>query len=431
MVASKPVLGGDATSFFATEFENPTTNQLAVRQLDPTQPQVNGLTTITNPVLPTQNAQAYVKNFDPKLYDLTDDSHLMRLIRALIGASGLDGLRRQMVISRLTSMLAQGSFLDLDRFYGAIFGLARHTVELMPTNVDGTTVNPYTDVAPSDVWDAALSSDARYRARLFQLAQGINLGPTAIGLKSAAEAVVSTEVDLVESWVRADFYADTASHTGPIVPPTAYTYGTIASNFGTYGAITPDTFAELEGFAFGAGQTAVENRAELIFTPRRPITQEEKYELSRVLDTLRPANTMVTIGTQTNADKKSIIARNLFADSEQWIIENRITQRSTVISADTDPYALSGQYGSAKPLYGDYSGEQWSYVPTVLRTTSYRIIPTDGTIRGDDESLVYSTGIAHIYASADAVKDTRKALAPRLSGEGVVTTMPISPLRAS
>src|ERR1700730_13368960 len=100
----------------------------------------------------------------------------MRLVLALVGAPGVGGLRKQYAISRLASSISGANFVDADAFYGAIFNLSRHFYEQMPTNVDGTTIDPMTDVANSDLWDDVQSRDARFKSRIQALAKAINMG---------------------------------------------------------------------------------------------------------------------------------------------------------------------------------------------------------------------------------------------------------------
>lgn len=418
---------GDKTSLFLSENVAPTSNPLIKSQIDPTAPQTVGLSLVSDPALPTKNAQEYVKNFDPNLYDLRDTSHLMRFIRACVGASGLGGIRKQVMLAKLSNMLTQGAFLDLDTFYGAVFGLQRRTIETMPVNDDGTVVNPYTDVATSDVWDQAAAADASYRARLFNMARAINLGATYAGLKGVAEAILSCEVDLSESWAKTDFL----SLQGNIVLPTSFTYGQVTSTLITYGGIEPRTYGDLTGQIFGSGDLPAGNRGEIVITPHRGITQEERYQLQHVLNAIKPAHTMVTVGDATIESISTVPLRGLGADTSYWQIENRVTQSSSIINPPIPIYLHSTAIQTARPAFGDYSGEQWSSVSNVAQTKSYRLDFNNEFVTNDDENVVYLDGTSHNYASADGVKDAHQAAAVRLSGEGVVSVMPFTQNRAA
>lgn len=411
----------DTGSFFAAQQENPTGNPLVVQQVDTTAPQIKGLARIANPIQPAQNAQNYVKNFDPNLYDLRDSSHLMRLIRGLCGASGVGGLRKQNLSARIASLLTQGSFLDLDGFYGEIFGLQRREIESFPTNLDGSTVNPYTDLAHSDVWDELISKDARYRSRLFQLARAVNMGATYPGLKAAAEAVVNCDVDIVESWVITDF-ANNQSGLQPIV---SQSYFTIENQYVTYGNIK-QSYGALAGSQFGGSQLPVGNRGELIFTPKRLLTNEEQYQLVNVLNVLKPSHCQITIAVPLVQTSSTITPRGFSSDSENWQIQSRVTPALNLINPTTPIYQNTGPYSQARPVYSEYTGENWTYVPNTVKISSYQQNTITPALINDDQNITYSDGTSHNYVASDGVRDARQAVSYRLSGEGVVTNFPFN-----
>lgn len=409
----------DSGSFFQQQQEAPTGNELINDQVDPTSPQVSGLSLISNPIVPTANAQDYVKNFDPDLYDLTDSSHLMRLIRAIVGASGIGGLRKQNLIARLATILGDGAFFDMDHFYGAIFGLKRHTYEQMPLNLDGTVVNPYTDLANSDIWDDVISRDARYRSRLFLLARAINMGTTFEGIKAAAEAVTGVEVDITESWVRVDFLNSPNS----LITTAGQSYGNITYQSVNYGNISM-SYGDLGGSQFGVGQLPQGNRGELIITPREPITYEDQYQLQKTLNVLKPSHVQVTIATNQVVSATVVPPRGFAADSENWQIQSRITPAVNLINPATPIYENTGDYSQARPVFSEYTGERWTYNPNVVRSASYRMEGETQVANEDAETIKYSDGTTHQYGAKDGIRDIRQSIAQRLSGEGVVTNLP-------
>lgn len=428
MTTPYPVVrnSGDNPSFFASEQENPSNVDLITTQADPRAPQANDFDRVSDPIQPTQHADVYVRNFDPNLYDLRETSHLMRLIRAITGPAGIGGLRKQNLVSRLSSILSESSFLDLDQFYGAIFGLQRHSIEAMPLNQDGTVVDPYTDLANSDLWDEIRSRDARYRSRIHQLAKAINMGATYQGMKAVAEAVLSCDVTLVEAWAT----ADTINQHQTIQLPAGNTFGMIESQYRTYGGIK-GTYGSLSGTQFGQGNLPLGARSEVIFTPQRIITDEERYQLQHVLEVLSPSNVMVTIAAPKVVNTSTVNPRVLAADSENWQVQSRITPAVGLIDPTTPIYDNAGPYSQARPAFSEYSGEKWTYNPTIARTTSYQVRGDFKTINKNEETIVYRDGSRHVYSSADSVMDTRQALAQRLSGEGSVTAMPYSAARAN
>lgn len=410
---------GDTGSFFQNQQSNNNGTYLVTDQVDITQPSIQGLELVTDPVIPSSNSSEVVRNFDPEIYDLTPHSHLMRLIRAVTGSAGVGGLRKQTFIARMSSSLSGANFVDLDAFYGAIFNLSRNSAEKMPLNLDGTTINPLTDAANSDIWDDVQSRDARYRSRIYQLARAINMGGTYYGLVAVAEAILSDSVDLVESWIKVDLL----SNNGNLIYPSGLTFGQITAQLVTYGNIHL-SYSGIAGGQFGAGNTPIGNRGELVFTPRRIISPEEKYQLMQVLSILCPSNCQVTIADNKNQSSIGVSPRNVSSDSEDWIIQNRVTPALNLIQPTEPLYSNAGPYSVARPVFSEYVGEAWSYNANIVKSSSY-IMQNNATIQqGDDQVIIYSDGVTHIYTGSDGIMDVNQAISARLSGDGVVTTYP-------
>lgn len=417
-----PVINvGDAPSFFerVQSLNLSSGGALINTQIDPTLPETAGLTRISDPLLPDENFQKIIRAFDPDLYDLRSTSHLVRLIKALTGGAGTGGLMKQMITSRMVSTLAITAFTDLDSFYGALFNFNRYGIEGMPLKSDGTKLNPFTDIATPELWDDALSRDARYRSRVFQVARAINMGGSVSGIRGVCEALLSSEVDLVESWERVDLQFQNKS----ISAPTGLTFGNISAQYVKWGQFLK-SYNFAEGGQFGAGIAPVGNRSEVVITPRRLISNEEKVQLQKVLRTIRPSHVQITLGTQLNQTTSEIPARSYFSDSEDWDVVVRVTP-ATDLNQPTDPlYADAGPYSVARPVFSEYSGEAWTNNPNVVRTYSYQIVDGQVTSTPSTETIVYQDQTTHQYAPSDGVMDTRQALAERLSGDGVVTVFP-------
>jgi hypothetical protein len=247
------------------------------------------------------------------------------------------------------------------------------------------------------------------------------------GLKSAAQAVLSCDVDVVESWTQVDFTKANSS----LATAGAMTYGYIKNQLVTYGNTGQQSYGQLAGLAFGAGSLPTGNRGELVFTPTRLITQEERYQLTHVLNVIKPANTSITIGTPTVGATNPVTPRQLNADSELWLVQSRVTPATALIDPATPIYNNSGPYSVARPVFSDYSGETWNYSPTIVRSTSYRLDSTgQQSANSDEESVTYQDRSTHVYRAADGIRDLRQAMAVRLSAEGPVTAMPYAQARA-
>jgi hypothetical protein len=414
-------IGSDVPSFFQRVNSQPLSSGGALinTQIDPTLPSARGVVRVSDPVLADQNFRKIISAFDPDIYDLRPTSHLVRLIKALTGAAGTGGLKKQIITSRMASTLAVTAFTDLDAFYGALFNFNRYAIESMPLNTDGTQLDPYTDVATIEQWDDVLSRDARYRSRIFQVARAINMGASISGIRGVCESLLSTEVDIVESWKTVDMsYRNTS-----LSAPAGLTYGNIKAQYVTnIGFYKSYNFAE--GGQFGAGIAPVGNRSEVVITPRRLITNEEKVQLLKVLATIRPSHVQITLGTQLNQNVSQVPARSYFSDSEDWDVVTRVTP-STDLNQPTDSlYSGAGSYSVARPVFSEYSGEAWTNNPNIVKAYSYQIVDGATTTNTSTETVVFQDQTNHTYAPTDSVMDTRQALAERLSGDGVVTVYP-------
>lgn len=408
---------GDAQSFFRSETVSPTGTDLISSQVDPSQPQVDGLTSVSDPIVADQRVLDRLGHFDPTLFDLRDSSHLMRLLQALLGASGLGGLRKQALLRRLEAgSLGATDFLALDRFWGSIFGLTR----MLDESLDG---DPASQVADQDSWDDVAGRDGKFRSRLMQFARAVNQGATYYGLMAAAEAVLGCEVELIEGWTIAD-------QIPPGSIPSAIngnTFLAVRSKYGTYGNMKGIPYGVIEGGQSSPGQVPLGNRGEVVIQPRRGITQEEKWHLDRALELLRPAGVSITIRDSGQETQQLIAARSTWADSEHWDVVSLITPRSDLAFIGDDLYPPGGSYENGRPAYSAYQGESWSYNGQIAAVSSYRMDVTGAIVDSTDyQTITYLDGQRHTYVPTDGVMTDYQASAARAASEGVMTTYPIS-----
>lgn len=114
-----------------------------------------------------------------EIYDKSDESHLVRLMAALCGDSGVGGLRKRLALKRMQTTLAETHYTDLDGLYSRMFGLPRLPSERYP-------------YIPSDLltWDQLREmdvKDARYRRRILTYMKSFMHGATVRGLEMCAE----------------------------------------------------------------------------------------------------------------------------------------------------------------------------------------------------------------------------------------------------
>jgi hypothetical protein len=401
------------------------TLQLSAGQLEPS----GGTVTVTNPIVPDRNVADRLNNFDPEIYDLRPQSHIMKLLKVLLGGSGAGGLRKQSGIARLQNTLSGMHFLDLDRFYGALFGIQRTGVEVQ---IDDT-FDPYHDAATSDTWDDIHARDSFYRDRLIKFAKTIYSGGSAYGLRAMAEALIGSECNLYESWE----WVDEENNNVLVIPNLVYTYTFLGTSPGVWSGLEQHSWADWGGGTVPfAGRTGQKNRGEFILQSKKNLSLDEQYEVTRVLNTFKPQGTQFTVSQNGLVIQEPITLRGVAADSEYWEII------STVIP---NPQNANNPYGTTdftspngtneviqkRPAFSQYQGEDWTYNNNILAVASYTI---DDGIEGttsDDEVITYSDGTSRTYTVGSAVMLGAQAISARITGDGVMTSTPYAPVRSS
>lgn len=582
------------------------------------QPSSDVFSIISDPLLPDRRVVDRIGNMDPEIYDLRETSNLMKFISALLGGAGVGGLRKQTVVARLENSFATTHFLDLDRFYGALFGIVRTNAELMPdfgtltddsgtltqaqdlsvtyslhkdsdfagataaatstaysmgeefvvnepilvsslrywrqgttfvatsmgvfsqttqslvadsqvtpgappastgwhttalpaplllspgryqvvaqypagypfvnaffapggllgtdatvgpvtfpsaagatdgvqsryafsgtltypstaapnnptlgldllfsvastsTVAGGRQFDPYTDAAGSDVWDDVHSRDASYRSRLIKFARAIPQGGTYPGLLAAAEAILSVECELYESWSWVD---DLADHGG-VVTSTGYNWHQVEIGFKSWGAVERGhTWATFGGRILTVGRTGTSNRAEVLLQPKRPLREDEKYQIVRVLNALKPQGVSITVDSEGLAVHDPIAIRGVAADSEYWEVISKVVPNEATSGVGGQSVYQQTDPGKAqpRPAFSQYTGERWTYNNDVTTVTSYEMQGSAPLTSADYETVVYADGSAHAYVPSDALIPGAHATAARAACDGVLTSYP-------
>lgn len=395
------------------------TSQLATNQPEPTQ----GIFTSSDPILPDRIVAERLNHLDPDLYDLRDQSHLMKLFKVLLGGAGLGGLRRQAAVARLQAMFNGMHFLDLDRFYGALFGVQRSTGEAyVDQNFD-----PYVGATDSDSWDEIHAQDASYRGRLIKFAKAIPMGATYIGLKTMVEALVGVSCEIYESWALIDERNASVSSAPGVL---TYPYSLLES--------TAVKWSGMEGSSWGTwgganitqvSRQGLSNRADFVIQPKRDITRPEAYQLVRVMERFRPAGTAFTIDPMGVALHREIEPRSIAADSEYWEVVSTVTPNPNLISPPGGIYPSNPK--EVRPAFASYQSAEWSHNGDIATVTSYVMESHRTLVSNNNELVTYSDGSQHVYTASDAAMPAAQAMSARLVSDGVLTTGAYSPSRGT
>lgn len=413
----------------ATKLQGAVYQDLMSLQLSGGGPESSNMEIVSDPIIPDRAVIDRLGHMDPELYDLSDNSHLMRLLKVLLGGAGAGGIRRQVAVARLQNSFRSMHFLDLDRFYGALFGIRRTRAEMMPdfgTLTQPAIFDPYTDAAGSDVWDDVHSRDASYRDRLIKFAKALPLGGTYAGIKAAVEALFSVECEIYESWTWVD--EQNAAATQP--PVLLYTYTTLTLAYPTWDQMaTNQTWGGLAGGAsagsYFLGRTGQKNRNEILVQPKRQITASEQYEAQRVVGRLTPAGTQATINPDGLAIHQPVAIRDVAASSEYWEINYKTTPAPQLVPAvPKEPVYVQPdptEY-QPRPAFSNYQGEKICYNNEITKVLSYRMISQAIVTSTNFETVVFVSGRSRSYTASMALMDGGQVLASRVVSDGVMTS---------
>ena len=148
------------------------------------------------PVNISQTLLWKTRNFPEEVYDFNPSDNITTLMQILLGGAGTGQLTNVQVAARLTQQYLQ--FSDLDNTLGELLNSPR-----LPNEIYSSNVNPFTDQLNYSQWQDVFAKDAAYRERLTGLVTALMRGGNPLGIKSTAEAVYQTPVQVVENWTTA------------------------------------------------------------------------------------------------------------------------------------------------------------------------------------------------------------------------------------
>lgn len=394
-----------------------------------TQPLPGGTTTATGMLSPDQMLAERLRNFYPGVYDLSPGSALVHFLESLLGDSGVGQLRKRQTVARLQEALTSTSFYDLDSFYGALFGDIRGPSGSLPVNpATGVTVSPYTDLGTSDGWDDVEAIDAKFRERIINLARAITLGATVPGLQALGEAVAGYKCHVYETWRVIDNEGPQAGQVSVL------SWSQIMAQYATWNAFPASlTWNSLQGFtttgtpAFGG--LGINARSEVIVIPRKMYAttaagqtemSSDLYGIERVCEVLKPANTLLSVSTESQLIQTPVPIAALWADSEFWEITYDVSPPDL-----TDPAyaaALAGYQRGGQPV------------------TSPLTVPSPPMCQGQGTQISYAADVTVSWAQASRPgqpaipADVTNFETEMIGGQQVTYTAPkavIDPVRAA
>lgn len=412
-------------------FDIPSTNSATLLQLQTvaSRPFVGELSSASGVLLPDVAAYDRLSSFPEDLYDLRPSSHLVRLLKALLGDGGVGQLRKRNALAQFEGSLASTHFYDLDRFYGALFGARRSVLTQLP-------LDPTTEVATPDGWDDVHALDAIFRERIIKLAKAITLGATPMGMQALAEALTGVECDIYEVWQQIDTAA---------APGGANTYATVASTYANYGAMKTYTWGQISGVV-SFGKLAINARNEFTVRPKTVYSPsdytsavkhaEDLYGILRVINVLKPAQTLASVDDTGLAVHQKVPIRAVSADSEYWEVTSSVVSKPGL--EDTYHVAYQAYDNRAKPNqiqaavprppFTSSQGQEWSYVSEVTSVKGYvkphtQELPTSASPTPNTFDVVrFFDNKTISYRPEYATIDPRQAQASQAAGDGSLSS---------
>lgn len=370
------------------------TAEILARQTKEGTPKPGGVQRGTDLILPPERVANRLRHFAEEVFDTTPESHISRFMKVLLGDAGAGQVRKRITVTRLQQALQGTHFFDLDRFYGALFGLRRNSYERYLTN-------PYADTAVGEVWQEIRGKDTSFRSRIEQFGRAITYGATPTGIELAAEAVLSVDCDILESYYQAD------------------------AGFRTYDELEGTPYSDMEGVSYeelqGDPLPRLESQRRLFTVrPKRLITLEEAYNLSRVLDRLKPADSRYEVESQGIPVHLPAALRGFYADSNYWEVMRYVAKDQTGETA----------IEQTRPPFSEYQGEAWSYNGVVAGASAYTLDSEGAPTSMPTQRVVFGDGSFYDYAAAAAVMPQRYVQAGRSVSDGILVSHPYSAVRA-
>ncbi len=388
-------------------------SEILALQRDPSDPDIEGLDVVSDALLPSSSTAYRLRHFDSETWNLSAESSLVKLAKALLGDAGVSQVAKRVLMSRLQGAIRSTHFFDLDRFYGALFGLRRSASERL-------TFDPSTDKATAEEWEDASRRDASYRSRIEQFARAISFGPTPLGMELIAEAVLGVDCDIQEVWRTAD--------------RTYQTWGDLEGAYATWGDLeaTGLTWGDVASPGDGLAVPGL-NRREFVIRPRRAITEAERYDVMRVIDRFRPVDSIVTVDASGLPVHTAVVPRAIEADSEHWEVISRVASQRV---GTEQPYFVESDIPEEQPrsAFVGYQGEAWSYNPEIAAIQGYlESVPDEPVMVSGQPGLLYQRieigGSPFDFSPHLALMPKRQVLAGRYASDGVLASDPYASTR--
>jgi hypothetical protein len=150
---------------------------------------------------PTDVLKQARKFFPQEVYNLSSQTNLYKFLLALLGDSGVGGMKKAITYARTQQALSNVHFEDLDTLFSGALSLSRQNSEIYNTI-------PSSSLLTDAQWLEVRSKDANYRSRANDYIKGLQYGSTETGYSLIARAATGYDSTIYEQW---QYYDDIAS----------------------------------------------------------------------------------------------------------------------------------------------------------------------------------------------------------------------------
>lgn len=250
------------------------------------------------PLVSSINLDSLMAHLDDNVYDKSPTSHLRHIIEVLCGKSGFGGLLYKSVRDWLNGGVETAWLGFVDQLFASIYGLPRIYKETTVFNVSDA-------ILTADEVSEALVKEAWYKARFVELMHALNSGGTVKGFRYAVMAICYCDCDIYETW-------------------------------------------RYKKESFPVGRLGYTLYNEVVICPyNKEVTEQQKELLLRVLDRLKPSETVVTIDVNGIEAYKKKDIRSISASSSYFEVQKTLTN-----SVDNSKLASKVQMFGSNYAYG-------------------------------------------------------------------------------
>ena len=149
---------------------------------------------VVEPYNAPSNVLKQAKKFFPEeVYNLSSQTTLYKFLLALLGDSGVGGMKKAFTYTRTQQTLSNVHFEDLDTLFSGPLSLSRQGAEIYNTL-------PSSSLLTDAQWLEVRSKDASYRSRANDYVKGLQYGSTQKGYSLIARAATGFDSELYEQW---------------------------------------------------------------------------------------------------------------------------------------------------------------------------------------------------------------------------------------